>query len=184
MITLRFDGSFISISKDRSAHSGIMVYAWVVERDGVEILCGSDACAHPTYAGSHQAEMRGLIEGLKSCIALGFASEHIQVCGDSQSLILQMSGESKVSSHKQLDRVFQKALGLASQFEDIEWVWEPRENNYRADTLCKDTLWLCKSDRESFSKVTEDLRYCEKQPSRIHSYPHMGKPVVPARAMA
>jgi len=179
MITMRFDGSFIPVGNDRQSHSGIMVWAFTIERDGKEIAYGSGAASHPSYASSHFAEIRGLFDGLTACIKLGLANEHIRVCGDSQPVIRQMTGDARVISHD-LQRVMSQAIILASGFTELEFIWESRDSNYRADGLCRDTLWSCRSDADKFSKVSRDLSYCKKNGSQRHSYPYLGMPIFSA----
>jgi ribonuclease HI len=78
------------------------------------------------------AEWSALIEGLKLATAHG--CRELEVRGDSQLVIKQISGQYRVKSDK-LIPLFNEAKKRCDNFEKIDFKWIKREDNARTDTL-------------------------------------------------
>jgi ribonuclease HI len=83
------------------------------------------------------AEWSALIEGLKLAIAHG--CRELEVRGDSQLVIKQISGQYRVKSDN-LIPLFNEAKKLCGNFKKIDFKWIKRENNARTDALSNDAL--------------------------------------------
>jgi len=83
------------------------------------------------------AEWSALIEGLK--LAMAHGCRELEVRGDSQLVIKQISGQYRVKSDN-LIPLFNEAKKLCSTFEKIDFKWIKREDNARTDTLSNDAL--------------------------------------------
>ena len=83
------------------------------------------------------AEWSALIEGLKLAIAHG--CKELEVRGDSQLVIKQISGQYRVKSDN-LIPLFNEAKKLCGNFKEIDFKWIKREDNARTDTLSNDAL--------------------------------------------
>jgi ribonuclease HI len=83
------------------------------------------------------AEWRALIEGLKLAIAHG--CQELEVRGDSQLVIKQISGQYRVKSDN-LIPLFNEAKILCGNFKEIDFKWINREDNTHTDTLSNDAL--------------------------------------------
>lgn len=78
------------------------------------------------------AEWNALIEGMK--LALSHGCRELEVRGDSQLIIKQISGEYGVKSEN-LIPLFNKAMRLCADFEKISFKWVKREENSYTDNL-------------------------------------------------
>jgi ribonuclease HI len=83
------------------------------------------------------AEWRALIEGLKLAKAQG--CRELEVRGDSQLIIKQISGKFRVKSDN-LVPLFNEARKLCVGFEGLRFKWVRREENLYADTLSNKAL--------------------------------------------
>jgi ribonuclease HI len=83
------------------------------------------------------AEWSALVEGLKLAIAHG--CRKLEVRGDSQLVIKQISGQYRVKSEK-LIPLFNEAKKLCGNFKEIGFKWVNREDNARTDTLSNNAL--------------------------------------------
>ncbi|MCZ7380541.1 MAG: ribonuclease HI family protein [Candidatus Methanoperedens sp.] len=83
------------------------------------------------------AEWSALIEGLKLAIAHG--CRELEVRGDSQLVIKQISGQYRVKSDN-LIPLFNEAKKLCGNFKEIDFKWIKREDNARTDALSNDAL--------------------------------------------
>jgi ribonuclease HI len=83
------------------------------------------------------AEWSALIEGLK--LAMAHGCRELEVRGDSQLVIKQMSGQYRVKSDN-LIPLFNEARKLRGNFKEIDFKWIKREDNARTDTLSNDAL--------------------------------------------
>jgi ribonuclease HI len=63
----------------------------------------------------------------------------VRVMGDSQLVIRQVQGQYRVKA-PHLAQYHAQLLRLARHFEQVDWVWIPREANARADELSKKAL--------------------------------------------
>lgn len=78
------------------------------------------------------AEWRALVEGLKLAKAQG--CKELEVRGDSQLIIKQISGQYRVKSDN-LVPLFNEARKLCESFERLRFKWVKREENLYTDTL-------------------------------------------------
>ncbi len=78
------------------------------------------------------AEWHALIEGLK--LAKGHGCKELEVRGDSQLIIRQITGQYRVKSSN-LIPLFNEAKKLCGNFEKITFKWVNREENAYTDTL-------------------------------------------------
>lgn len=86
------------------------------------------------YGTSNVAEYRAMLRGLEEAAARG--STAIDVRGDSQLVIRQLTGEYSVKS-KEMRTEFNKAMVLLRRIGDWNVFWVPREKNIFADALSK-----------------------------------------------
>jgi len=85
----------------------------------------------------HVAEYRALIRGLEAARSNGI--ERLHVCLDSQLLVGQLNGRSKVKA-EQLKPLHEQAISLIRQFADIEIAWVHRDANAEAHALASAPL--------------------------------------------
>lgn len=84
------------------------------------------------------AEYTAAIKALEYLVRSGYSGP-VDLVGDSQLVVRQMTGEYKVrASH--LVPYHQSLRSLSSRFESIRYLWIPREENSRADVLSKRVL--------------------------------------------
>ena len=126
--TLFFDGC----SKGNPGKSGAGA---VLYKNDIEIWSKSH------FVGDKQtnnyAEYMGLIIGLEEAAKQNISS--LQVKGDSLLVIRQMKGEYKVNSQNILE-LYKKAISLAKNIKDIEFMHVYRKDNKRADALSNQAL--------------------------------------------
>jgi len=87
------------------------------------------------------AEWCALIEGLK--LALSHGCRELEVRGDSQLVIRQISGQYRVKSEN-LIPLFNEARKLCENFEKLSFKWVEREENSYTDSLSNRALNLNK----------------------------------------
>ncbi|MBU4373686.1 MAG: ribonuclease HI family protein [Euryarchaeota archaeon] len=85
------------------------------------------------------AEWRALIEGLK--LAKAHGCKALEVRGDSQLIIKQISGQYKVKSDN-LIPLFNEAMKLCKSFDELRFRWVEREENLYTDALSNKALDL------------------------------------------
>ncbi len=83
------------------------------------------------------AEWKALIEGFK--LARAYGCRELEVRGDSQLIIKQISGEFRVKSDN-LVPLFKEALELCKGFEELTFKWVRREENSYTDALSNKAL--------------------------------------------
>ena len=83
------------------------------------------------------AEWRALIEGLK--LAKAHGCRELEVRGDSQLIIKQITGQYKVKSDN-LVPLFNEAMKLCESFERLRFKWVRRDENLYTDTLSNNAL--------------------------------------------
>ena len=83
------------------------------------------------------AEWKALIEGLK--LAQAYACKELEVCGDSQLIIRQISGRYKVKSDN-LIPLFNEAMKLCGTFKKIDFKWIKRDENSYTDSMVNKAL--------------------------------------------
>ena len=83
------------------------------------------------------AEYRGLIAGLSAAAELGATSVTVRM--DSKLVIEQMAGRWQVK-HPSMRPLAREASALRGRFEQISWLWIPREQNKHADRLANEAM--------------------------------------------
>ncbi len=137
---------------------GVACYGFVVYRGSSvgeqKVFEDCGLAAEPGPDSTHNvAEYTGLIKGLE-WIQANANERELQILGDSQLVIRQLTGEYKVRS----PRVFTFYQTAVSILEGFRWTakWIPREENTVADELCE------KAYREycvkKFGKVPPTMR--------------------------
>ena len=89
------------------------------------------------YATSNNVgEYYGLYVALKYLVENDLCDEKVEVVGDSDMVIKQMSGRWRIKKGFYLD-LAKKVVLLREKFNDIKFKWMPREENEWADALSK-----------------------------------------------
>jgi len=83
------------------------------------------------------AEWNALIEGLK--LAAAYACKELEVRGDSQLIIRQISGQYRVKNEN-LIPLFNEARKLCGNFRKIDFRWIRREENSYTDGMVNKSL--------------------------------------------
>lgn len=83
------------------------------------------------------AEWNALIEGLR--LALSCGCKELEVRGDSQLVIRQISGKYRVKSDN-LIPLYNEAKKLCMNFNKLNFIWVQREENLYTDTLSNKAL--------------------------------------------
>ena len=118
---------------------GVATYGFTVEGAGLE--AEESGLAAPPWserATNNVAEYQGAICALEYLRRREFRGQ-VMVHGDSQLVIRQMQGEYEVRA-EHLRPYHERLRQLAREFEDVRFVWVPREENVRADELSKRAL--------------------------------------------
>lgn len=103
--------------------------AILYDQTGAVILT---VCEYIGVATNNQAEYIALLSGVKGAHSLGVKN---LVChADSELIIRQIKGEYKVKN-QELRLLHDAVMALIGDFESIEFVHVPRENNSFADRL-------------------------------------------------
>jgi len=113
---------------------GPMAIGAVLLEDGKKVLEISKIIGKGT---NNIAEWRALIEGLK--LARDYACEEIEVRGDSQLIIRQISGRYQVKSDN-LIPLFNEARKLCRTFKKIDFKWVKRDENSYTDSMVNKAL--------------------------------------------
>jgi ribonuclease HI len=118
---------------------GVATYGFVVEGGGFAYRERGLAVRpwSPT-ATNNVAEYVAAIRALEWLLGQAHRGPVI-ACGDSQLVIRQMSGEYKVRA-AHLRAYWEQLQRLAGRFEEVRFVWVPREENVEADRLSKEAL--------------------------------------------
>ena len=94
------------------------------------------------YGGNgtnNTAEYKALIECMKDLIRLDLIKEEINIYGDSDLIIKQVTGKWKCKK-EHLIPLRDEAASLMNQFDDLNIKWVPRNENALADKLSKEGL--------------------------------------------
>lgn len=115
---------------------GIACYAYLIFKDGKEIRRDSGLAAEPLteYASNNVAEYTALVKALEWLDQNGYGSHRVEVKGDSQLVVNQLSGKYRVKN-KNIVPLFQRAAVLRKKFAELSISWVPREKNREADKL-------------------------------------------------
>jgi ribonuclease HI len=104
---------------------------------------------------NNRAEYGGLLLGLKKALEMGIT--HLEVYGDSQLVIYQMTGDYACRNNG-LIPLWQKAQKLAKQFQRCNFTWIPREKNGKADVAASEAI---KQVMGNIAEIPDDLPICE-----------------------
>jgi ribonuclease HI len=120
---------------------GVATYGFTVEGPGLDYE-GKGLAVRPwtPRATNNVAEYTAAIRALEWLRGHGYSGP-VRVMGDSQLVIRQLQGQYRVKS-PHLQEYHALTVRLASQFEQVDWVWIPREANARADELSKEAIKL------------------------------------------
>ena len=125
VVILEFDGS----SKGNPGHSG---YGFLLKAGDREI---TDSGYIGDEVTNNQAEYTALLQGLKRADDEGIS--RIQVRGDSELIIKQMTGEYSVNSDNIAD-LYEAVCEVANQFETLNFEHIERGSNSIADKLAQE----------------------------------------------
>ena len=109
-------------------------YGYVIFQSDTVVAEGKAKLGNVT---NNFAEYQALISGLAHCQKLG--ADAVVVKSDSQLLVRQLNGQYKVRS-PQIRPLFDQAKKLVDDFNRIEILHIPREENSHADALANEAL--------------------------------------------
>jgi ribonuclease HI len=150
---LEFDG----VSRGNPGHSGAASSLRKIDPGGYDECVWFDS----DYLGtktSNQAEYHALLLGLEECVQRQVPN--LEICGDSELVIRQLSGEYQVK-HKKLKPLHKKAkdfISLLSCTPTYKWI--PREENTHCDQIANlivdRHLGLTEEDEDEENDFNED----------------------------
>jgi ribonuclease HI len=118
---------------------GVATYGFTLEGEGFDFEdCGLATRPFSERATNNVAEYVAAIRALEWLREQGYRGLVI-ASGDSQLVIRQMRGEYRVLT-EHLQAYHARLSQLASEFQAVQWMWIPREQNARADALSKAAL--------------------------------------------
>ena len=131
MIEVYFDGLCQPINP-----GGIPCYAFVVKVDGNTVYSDYGIAGEPFSDNStnNVAEYTALVKALEWLLANNLSSSRVEIMGDSQLIVNQLTGDYKVKAKRMLP-LYKQVLLLMSKFQDTQIKWVPREKNREADRL-------------------------------------------------
>ncbi len=133
-VQVHFDGAC-----DRARGGGLATFGYTIEGAGFDLEEGGLAVRpYSERATNNVAEYLGAIQALYRLHGLGYAGP-VEVRGDSQLVIRQMTGEYAVKA-EHLRPYHEWLAQLAQKFSSVRWEWVPREQNRRADALSQQAL--------------------------------------------
>lgn len=118
---------------------GLMAIGAVLLENGKKV---SEISKNIGIGTNNIAEWCGLIEGLK--LASAHACKELEVRGDSQLIIRQISGEYRVKSEN-LKPLFNEARKLCGDFRKIDFRWIRRNENSYTDGMVNKALDMKKN---------------------------------------
>ncbi len=122
---------------------GIASFGFLLLANGKDIASGKGVVGRGSGFTNNVAEYEGMIKGLQATEHHCKRNDRLQVRGDSQLAIRQMTGEYRVRSsriiplHKRAKSVRNR---LRHKGVKVGWLWIPREENWRADALSHDAF--------------------------------------------
>lgn len=141
---LSFDGACAPKNPGgHTAYGFCLESKWRIRRFGY-LGCGRDSLTN------NVAEYTAMIEGLKTAKAL--CCDELEVCGDSQLVIKQMTGEYGVHSES-MQALHAQAVELTTGCR-VTYTWKKREENREADALSRYGLALGLSLAEDFEPLS------------------------------
>lgn len=127
-VFLKFDGSCTNTKYDGDLGAGFHAYY----EDGTEIFRKSLSTGIGT---NNEAEYLSLICALRELQSRNL-TRNITVMGDSKITITQVKGEAHCRSDN-LRRLLREVRRLQLEFDSLDFLHIPREQNYLADELAK-----------------------------------------------
>lgn len=126
---LEFDG----VSRGNPGHSGAAAYLFETSPEGYKNCVWFDSEYLGHCKTNNQAEYSAVILGLQECVRRDVPN--LEICGDSELVIRQLTGEYNVKN-KKLKSLNKKAKEQISSLRAIPILkWIPREENTTADQL-------------------------------------------------
>lgn len=115
---------------------GIPCYAFIVKVEGKTIHSDYGIAGEPFSKDStnNVAEYTAFVKALQWLLANNLGSSRVEIMGDSQLVVNQLTGDYKVKA-KRIISLYKQVLLLMSKFHDIQIKWVPREKNREADRL-------------------------------------------------
>jgi ribonuclease HI len=131
LIEVYFDGLCQPINP-----GGIPCYAFIVKQDGKTLYSDYGIAGEPFSEDStnNVAEYTALVKALEWLLANNLGSSRVEIMGDSQLIVNQLTGDYKVKA-KRIVSLYKQVLLLMSKFHDIQIKWVSREKNREADRL-------------------------------------------------
>ena len=131
MIEVYFDG----LCQPKNP-GGIACYAFIVKSKEKIIHSDSGLAEEPFSNNStnNVAEYVALARALEWLIQNNLHSEKIKIRSDSQLVVNQLTGSYKVRARRIIP-LYNKVMQLKIEFQDIQILWVPREENKEADIL-------------------------------------------------
>lgn len=138
--TLHFDGACEPVNP-----RGIATYGFVIKKGGVKVKDGKGLAAEPGSRGStcNVAEYTGLLRGLEAAAVEVPPGDSMEVIGDSQLAIRQMTGEYQVRAETIIPlfaKVKAVVAGIEKGGKKVTFRWVRRDLNGEADKLSKDAI--------------------------------------------
>jgi ribonuclease HI len=144
IVQVHFDGAC-----DPPKGGGIATYGFLVEGEALEYE--EYGLAVPPWslrATNNVAEYVAAVRALEWLRGQGYRGQ-VLLLGDSQLVIRQMEGEYEVRA-EHLKPYHDHLHELSRQFQEVRYVWVPREQNTRADMLSKIALEEARSSAGRF----------------------------------
>lgn len=136
MITVYFDGACGPRNPGGKCGGGAAIY---YDGELVAEIAERFIPKNPRDTSNNLGEYWALTKGLEYLLDQGKAQENIQVYGDSNLVISQMTGRWRIKhgTYAEQAKICRK---LVANFTNINFTWIPREQNERADELSKIAL--------------------------------------------
>ncbi len=122
---------------------GIASFGFLLVTNGNDIASGKGVVGRGPGFTNNVAEYEGLIRGLQVVEEQCKRNDQVQVNGDSQLVIRQMTGEYQVRSPRIIplhDRARKVRNRIRNQGVRVSMMWIPREQNWKADALSHDAF--------------------------------------------
>ena len=134
---------------------GVATYGFTVEGAGLfHEEAGLAVAPFSPTATNNVAEYTGAIRGLEWLVSQHYRGVVLLV-GDSQLVHRQYLGEYEVRA-EHLKAYHSRLRQLASRFQEVRFVWVPREENQRADFLSKKALDDAAAEARAFRTARRD----------------------------
>ena len=114
-----------------NAAAGVVAY-----KDGKELFRLSKYLGVNT---NNYAEYSAAILALQKLLKMGFKGARLELYADSKLLVEQASGRWKVKNEN-IKKLFLKLTDLLGEFQSVEFIHIPREQNVLADKLANEAL--------------------------------------------